>query len=280
MNLMSRYLTLLLMLMCSISPVTAQDEEEAELPISVHLNEEQIRTLSDELTGYVSEVNNLSVYIPSANKRNIGSLERRLQQVQVRWQAYTDVQQLEITSTPVLMELMSQYQVLYASTMQAVAQQKAKLEAREEFQAVLDFIRRQKKPYEGLALRAKELSLVQQTAKQLAQLKAEEQLTFQDVTARYEKGKAAMDADPGLKARQKELEDAYVEIMLMSQDIQAAVYKTLIQRVKEYVLSLAGVAILLMFLAMVKSRISAIKAARDAARKYADNINKTDYPTI
>ena len=85
------------------------------------------------------------------------------------------------------------------------------------------------------------------------------------------------------RARMETLEDAYAALKNKSDAIQEMTYKPLIQRIKDYLLGLAAVAVLLMFLSMLRARIKAIKDAREAMKKYKDalKLNGSDeYPTI
>ena len=67
-----------------------------------------------------------------------------------------------------------------------------------------------------------------------------------------------------------------------SEAIQAAAYQSPIERVKDYVMTFAGVAIILMFLSMVQTKIKALKAARENAKQYQEMLQKNnpEIPTI
>ena len=68
-----------------------------------------------------------------------------------------------------------------------------------------------------------------------------------------------------------------------SDTIQKMTYKPLIQRIKDYLLGLAAVAVLLMFISMMKARIKAAKEARKNLKKIKDAMTMSgqeDYPTI
>jgi hypothetical protein len=58
-------------------------------------------------------------------------------------------------------------------------------------------------------------------------------------------------------------------------------YKPFIQRVKDYLMGFAAVAILLMFINLAAARIKSFKQARAQAKKLRDSLNgQRDYPTI
>ena len=60
-------------------------------------------------------------------------------------------------------------------------------------------------------------------------------------------------------------------------------YKPLIARIKDYLLGLAAVAVLLLFVSMVKTKIKAAKDARENMKKYQETLKlngQDEYPTI
>ena len=69
---------------------------------------------------------------------------------------------------------------------------------------------------------------------------------------------------------------------LLSEKIQALEYKPLLERIKDYLYSLAAVAMILLFLNMVQAKIKALKQARENAKKLREMMNneESDYPTI
>ena len=83
--------------------------------------------------------------------------------------------------------------------------------------------------------------------------------------------------------RVEALEDAYAVIKNKSETIQAMEYQPLFKRIKDYLLGLAAVAVVLMFVNMMRARIKAAREMRANMKKYKDSLNlggKDDYPTI
>ncbi|MCR5517586.1 MAG: hypothetical protein K6F17_03345, partial [Lachnospiraceae bacterium] len=112
-------------------------------------------------------------------------------------------------------------------------------------------------------------------------LKTQEQVIFADIEANYQKAREAASVDPSLEKDMKDLDECYYDLKNMSTAIQAAVYKPLIQRIKDKLLIAAAMAILLMFVSMVTSKIQAIKKAREMAKKLKSQFqNDQEYPTI
>jgi Tfp pilus assembly protein PilO len=118
-------------------------------------------------------------------------------------------------------------------------------------------------------------------APRLEALKAKEQLKFADVQSNYDKAKEAVAVFPGLSKRMEKIETRYIQLKSMSGKIQEMAYKPFIERIKDYLLGFAAVAILLMFANLAMSRLKSIKQARDQAKKLRDTLQgKQDYPTI
>ena len=131
-------------------------------------------------------------------------------------------------------------------------------------------------PYNELYNEAVEYSLLKQTASLLEKLKTKEGLTFSDITSRYEEAKTITEEYPALKKRMEELENDYIEIKTISEKIQAAEYKPFLTRIKDYLYSLAAVAMLLMFANMVQAKIQAFKQMRKSAKEYQELLKKNE----
>jgi hypothetical protein len=58
-------------------------------------------------------------------------------------------------------------------------------------------------------------------------------------------------------------------------------YKPFIQRIKDYLLGLAAVAILMMFVNLLSQKLKQLKAAREQAKKMKESMmGQKEYPTI
>jgi hypothetical protein len=70
----------------------------------------------------------------------------------------------------------------------------------------------------------------------------------------------------------------------VSENVQALEYKPLFQRLKDYVMGFAAVAIILMFFNGMLAKFNAYKQKAASLKKYNDMLNKngqgTQYPTI
>ena len=137
-------------------------------------------------------------------------------------------------------------------------------------------------PYQKLYDEAVQFSLLKQTASQLEKLKAKEELTFGDVSAKYEESRTISEEFPALKKRMENIEEQYIQIKGFSEKIKAAEYKPFLTRIKDYLYSLAAVAMLLMFANMVQAKIQAFKQMRKSAKEYQELLkkNEEDIPSI
>lgn len=78
------------------------------------------------------------------------------------------------------------------------------------------------------------------------------------------------------------MEEEYIELKGLSEKIQAAEYKPFLDRIKDYLYSFAAVAILLMFINMIQSKVQAYKQMRKSAEEYKKMLQRNDneYPSI
>ena len=85
-----------------------------------------------------------------------------------------------------------------------------------------------------------------------------------------------------LLPRFQPIEEKYIELKNISDKIQALEYKPWLQRIKDYLYSLAAVAMILLFLNMLQAKLKALKQARENAKKLREMMDKdnNDYPTI
>lgn len=277
---MTKRLYILILIVCMAINGQAQ---EAAAPAEAQervLTEEQVLAIADELNNFMGEVSSITNSISTTKAPGMKMLEHRLIAVNVRWQSYTTLRQQDIASTPALMDMLSQYQMMYMTATDSIAAQTKRVEAQGVVNSAILSIRQMNQKYEKMLSKATTLSLAPQTATQLEALKAEEQVIFQKLTEDYQKAQAAIELDPKLEGRKRELDKVYIGIKAKSEKIQAAVYKSLLERLKDYVLTFAGVAILIMFVSMIYSKMSALKQAADAAKKLRKMNNPSDYPTI
>ena len=82
------------------------------------------------------------------------------------------------------------------------------------------------------------------------------------------------------------LDETFTNIQMVSAKIQETTYKPFIQRIKDYLIGLACVAVLLLFFNMTSAKLKQIKAARQQAKQYKEMMQRNgaggmgQYPTI
>ena len=238
--------------------------------------------ISGVMEGYISELNSIASAIPKSKNAKIAMLNQKLTSVNVRWDAYSKLTEAEISQSEVLLELVSQFKSMSQAVADSLAKQKERADALVNFEKFEKALPSFTKKYDKLYKQATEFSLIPQTAQQLARVKTEEQLLTQDLDAQFAEAKNAAQLVPQLKGQMHKVNEKYMSLKEKSEAIQAAEYKPLIERVKDYILTFAGVAIILMFINMVQSKKKEMKAAREAAKQYKEMMmkNNNEIPTI
>ena len=258
-------------------------QEPAQEEAAPALSEELLLEMSEKMEGFLSELTELSEDIPQTKTANaLAAVRRRLTSLNVRWDAYNTLMQMDIAQSELLMELVAQFQTSQQQVTEAMDQQQLVLEAIVRFREVERQFPNYEKRYEELEQEAISYSLIAKTADLLAQVKGKEQLLFQEVDQQFMAAKEAVALVPTLTTEGARLENRYLVLKQKSEVIQAAAYKSPIERIKDYVMTFAAVAIILMFFSMVQSKLKALKAARENAKQYQEMLQKNnpEIPTI
>lgn len=258
-------------------------QEPAQEEAAPALSEELLLEMSEKMEGFLSELTELSEDIPQTKTANaLAAVRRRLTSLNVRWDAYNTLMQMDIAQSELLMELVAQFQTSQQQVTEAMDQQQLVMEAIVRFREVERQFPNYEKRYEELEQEAISYSLIAKTADLLAQVKGKEQLLFQEVDQQFMAAKEAVALVPALTTVGARLENRYLVLKQKSEVIQAAAYKSPIERIKDYVMTFAAVAIILMFFSMVQSKLKALKAARENAKQYQEMLQKNnpEIPTI
>lgn len=211
----------------------------------------------------------------------IRSLSSAMTSYSSRWDAYSQAQQVYIADNEDLLNKMAEIQQERQSVTDTLASRQQQYEQLAAFAKAEKFIWGQDNNYRRLYKQAVQFSLVAKLAPKLEKVKAEEQALFTDIQTYYGQAKAASDAFPGLKLRMKAMEKKFFELQSVSAKIQEMAYKPFIQRIKDYLIGLAAVAILLMFFNLLNSKIKTLKQAREQAKKMKEMMDgQHNYPTI
>ena len=209
------------------------------------------------------------------------SLSASMNSFSTRWDTYSAAQQVYIADNDSLLNrsaVIQQMRQAVADTLALRQQQRDQLVA---FSTAEKFIWSQDNNYRQLYKKALQYSATSKLAAQLEKVKAAEQALTEEVNKNYSQAKEAAAAFPGLKLRMKAMENKVFELQTASAKIQEMAYKPFIQRIKDYLMGLACVAILLMGLNLLKSKLAMVKQARAQAKKLKDMANgQRNYPTI
>ena len=228
------------------------------------------------LSLFIEEIETLLANVSSAKQKQLKKAEKSLKGIENKWNVYSGAHQDIIAAEEGLMEVVVNYEEKRQLLSDSIQSQLHKLDSYDKFTQDENYIENQIEPYKKLYDEAVEYSLLKQTATLLEKLKAKEELSYNDVTARYEDAKTISEEFPALKKRMEKVEEQYIEIKGFSEKIKAAEYKPFLQRIKDYLYSFAAVAMLLMFANMVQSKIQAIKQMRKSAKEYKELLKKNE----
>lgn len=232
--------------------------------------------VSSRLSLFLNEIETLLANVSSAKQKQLKRAEKSLKGIDSKWNVYSQAHQDVIASEESLMEMVVLYEESKQLLSDSIQSQLHKLDSYDKFEDIEEFFETQNEPYQKLYEEAVGYSLIKSSAPLLEKLKAKEELTFNDITARYEESKTISEEYPALSKRMEKIEEEYINIKGISEKIKAAEYKPFLDRIKDYLYSLAAVAMLLMFANMVQSKIQAIKQMRKSAEDYKELLKKNE----
>ena len=264
------------------------DMEALQLEIAARFSQ-----FSDELNQLlaVGKVNlsvdsemGISKSVVSAMEQRMQSLNQTYNQVDVKWNTYYQAQQMDIANSEDLMNMVAKIEELKQTVKDTLDSKTQVVEAVANFAAADRFIISQVNVYKNLYSKAYKLSLVQQLGPKLEKVKAKEQIIFTELQTNYNQAKSACELVPSLSKRMEVLDEQYVIMKSVSEKVQALEYKPFIQRVKDYVLGLACVAVILLFLNGMMAKYKSYREKVASMKKYNEmlknNGKETTYPTI
>lgn len=270
----------------------AQEPEESVDSVERRLQiQERLQTMLDD----AKQIYVISLVLPPTGKEGkiklsvanamaerVKTAEKALKSLDFKWNTYYQSIQMEVADNEELMNNANMVQQIKQSVSDTLTAIHAKIELLQAFCEAEEFLPTQEKTYKEMSEKAMSLSMTAQLGPQLEKLKGQEQLTFSTIQQQYDKAKEAAQVMPGLKKRMETVDQAYLTLKAQSDKIQKAEYKPLIQRIKDYLLGFAAVAILLMFANMISSKIQAFKSTRENMKKMKDMMNGGNhfYPTI
>ena len=217
-------------------------------------------------------------------KKRMKTFNQRFNNLDVMWTTYTQAQQMDIANDEDLMKKVADIEQQKQTVRDSLDARDDMVKAVENFANADKFIMSQVGVYKKLYKRAFQLSLVKKLAPQLEKVKARESLIFEKLQTSYDAAKAATELVPSLQPRMDVLDEQFVVMKSVSEKVQALEYKPIIQRVKDYLMGLAAVAIILLFLSMMRTKYKAYKDKMASLKKMDEMMKKqgkgTQYPTI
>ena len=276
--------------------VCAQETPEASSADSVAIRAE----IKARLTLFMDDLNQLyqveQMKVPLSEDVDISStlvvtlqdrvsyLNQSYNAMDVKWNTYYQASQLDIASDEELMEDVAKLEQLKQTVKDTLDLRTQQVDAIAKFASADKFIISQINVYKKLYSKAYKLSLLKKFAPMLEKVKAKEQVIFTELQTNYEQAKASSELVPSLKSRMETLDEQYVIMKSVSEKVQALEFKPLMQRVKDYVMGLAAVSIILMFVNGLWSKFKAYKDKAANLKKYNDlmknNGKDSTYPTI
>ena len=214
---------------------------------------------------------------------DVRSNERKMKSLDLRWNIFYQTEQPAIASDDELMTLVDDINTLKSAVEDSITSRRNILQAVNDFNAAEKFLSDQDTIYKTLGRKGMEYSLTSKTAPQLENLKVKEQIIFADIQTHYDK---AREGAKLFKVSQQELDNLdnrYASLKNKSAKIQEMAYVPFIQRIKDYLLGIAAVAIIIMFINMMVSKLKAAKKMRENMKKFHDSINQqgnNDIPSI
>ncbi len=280
---------------CCMLPFMSTAQDYVTTPVADSLQTEigaRMEQYADELTqlGLVTNFQmQFSENIPLTSsyigvlRVKITALENHFKSIDLRWTTFTQAMQMDIADDEDLMEQMSKVQILKQEVSDSIESKKQKYLALNDFLDARQLIMNQDSTYKKLYEAALKYSLLPKLATRLEKVKATEQNLSAKIQASYAKAKQATELLPMLNKQVTAMDEKYANLQVISKKIQEMKYKPFIQRIKDYLIGLACLAIIMLFINLAISKLQAARKVRKSMAQYKDMLNKNgggDYPTI
>ena len=268
----------------AVSPEVAQLKLEIETRLSQFSDElNQLFAVSQMPLSFDGNVE-ASQSLISAMEQRMNYLNQSYNTLDVKWNTYYQAQLMDIANDEDLMEKVASFEGQKQVVKDSLDAKTQAVEAVMKFVEADKYIISQVSIYKSLYKKAYQLSLLQKLAPQLEKVKAKEQIVFGELQKNYEQAKASTELVPTLSKRMDVLDGQFVIMKSVSEKVQALEYKPFVQRVKDYVLVFAAVAIILLFLNGILTKFNAYRDKVANLKKYKEMMNNqgqgTNYPTI
>ena len=235
----------------------------------------ETESVLDAFDDFDKEIKEMARSLPKIkDAAALEDFDKTLADWQNRWTLYCQARGETIGNNKNLLGLCSEMTAAKEKLDKDTADKRAVLQSREDYQQALQFIATKDSVYRRLLKNARRFSQIQATARQLKKIQAKEQLLTGKLDALYGAAQAACEVNPDLKI--DSLENRYLELKNYSAQIQDCQYKPFIQRIKDWLVSFAAVAMLLMFFNMMQGKIQAARQMKENAKKMQEQLHKND----
>lgn len=238
--------------------------------------------LEQDINSYLSDMQSMTTMIGFAQTGQLKTIQRLITSLSNNWDNWYKDQQALIALDDSLSQMVVEFQEAQTMANDSLVSRQNILDAITQFHRAEKTVKDAMAEYKKMEKEAERLSMLEQLASQLEKLKGREQVRLAEVQASYDQAKQATAVNPTLQKSMAKLEDIFIDIKISSDHIQQAAFKPLFERIKDYLMGLAAVSIILMFVSFLMMRLqSAIKAkkAAEEMKKLMDQQNQ-DYPTI
>ena len=255
----------------------AQNEQD------LFIDELQILEIENRMLDLYDQLNEVSTKIPQYDTPDkLTDIDQQVTTIDTKWNAYYQLKQAEIAEDDSLLQIVAEYQLTKQNILDSIANKIHLYDVQKEFTDAETFIFSEDCIYEQLYNTAFEYSLIKMLDPELEKVKGKEQLLAAEAQNQYENAKKLSQEINSLQPRFQKIEEKYIELKITSEKIQALKYQPLLQRIKDYLYSIAAVAMIFMFINVVQAKIKTLKQARENAKKMKQMMNneENEYPTI
>lgn len=238
--------------------------------------------IMDKLTAFYLELQELTAKLSFVEGvDSLSMIDKQRKHVEFRWDKYYAENNEVISENDVLISEIIEWQVLMERLVDTMSYKRGLSDARVEFARVEVQFGEQDALYDDRLKQAQSFALVKSLADKLEQLKSDEQVIMERVNNDYQSLKQLGEQYLELRERVDALEGVYVKIRQRSELIQQQEFKPWLVRMKDYLLSIAAVAMILMFLNMAHAKYKQIKAESKRLKEMKKMMGgDKQYPTI
>jgi vacuolar-type H+-ATPase subunit I/STV1 len=216
-------------------------------------------------------------------REKLAVIENHYKAIDMRWTTFIQAMQIDIADNEDLMDQMTKVNLVKQEVSDTINSIKLKCQALTDFVDARQLIMNQDSTYKKLYKAALKYSLAAKLATKLEKVKATEQNLSGKIQTSYAKAKQATELLPMLNKHMGAIDDKYANLQVISKKIQEMEYKPFIQRIKDYLIGMACVAILLLLMNLAVAKLQAARKVRKSMAQYQNMLNKNgvgDYPTI